>query len=244
LVTDRDRQLLRFVAAHRFVLAAHVQAWLGPCMSVCYRRLDALTNAGLLTYRRIFHAQPGCYQITNGGLGLAGSDLPRPKIDLRTYAHDSDLVWLWLAAHQGQFGDTKTLLAEREMRHHDQLQEPFGERFRLELIGVGAHGRPRLHYPDVLVVRTDGHQVAVELELTLKSRRRLSTILAAYSARPGLKVMYFTSSRAVTTAIQEAAAAVGVEELVQVRQLPQPSRQGVVPVGCLRSTVLDPEVPA
>src|SRR5947209_10865196 len=96
-ITERDRELLAFVAAHPFVLAAHVRAWFGAGRSVCYRRLQALTDAGLLSFRRIFHAQPGCYQATNGGLGLAGSSLPRPRITLRTYAHDAGSVWLWLA---------------------------------------------------------------------------------------------------------------------------------------------------
>ena len=51
--------LLAFVAAHRFVLAAHLQMWLGTSFAVASRRLVALVDVGLLSYRRIFHAQPG-----------------------------------------------------------------------------------------------------------------------------------------------------------------------------------------
>src|SRR5690348_5677130 len=81
-LTDRDLELLAFVAAHRFALAAHLQAWLGTTSAVAYRRLAALVDVGLLSYRRIFHAQPGCYLMTNGGLAVIDSELPRPAIDL------------------------------------------------------------------------------------------------------------------------------------------------------------------
>jgi hypothetical protein len=217
-VTPRDRELLAFVAAHRFVLASQVQAWLGPCMSVCYRRLQMLTDAGLLSYRRIFHAEPGCYQVTNGGLGLAGSGLPRPQVDLHTYGHDAGLVWLWLAAADGAFGPTRRLLSEREMRHLDWRAESSAQRFGLLLPGVDRYGRQRIHYPDVLVVLLDGTYVALELELSLKSRRRLEEIFLAYGVERRLRaVVYVTDRRTVARALHEQTAAYGLDDLVDVR---------------------------
>ena len=226
LVTNRDRELLAFIAAHPFVLAAHVQAWLGPCMSVCYRRLQALVDAGLLSYRRIFHAQPGCYQITNGGLRVASSVLPRPRIDLHTYAHDAGAVWLWLAAREGAFGRPRRLLSERELRHLDQLAEAYDEPFGLPIPGKDRHGRQRAHYPDVSVVLEDTAHVALELELSLKGRRRLEEIVLAYSLERRLRaVVYVTNRRSVAAAVREQAAAYGAGDLVDVRysdQRPRP----------------------
>ena len=44
----------------------------------------------------------------------------------------------------------------------DERRKPFGVR----LGGVGRDGRPRMHYPDLIVVTDTGHRVAFELELT------------------------------------------------------------------------------
>ncbi len=221
-VTERDRELLRFVAAHRFVLERHVRTWLGTGRTVCYRRLRQLTGHGLLAYVRIFHAQPGCFKATYGGLAIADSDLALAKIDLRTYGHDAMLVWLWLQVRAGAFGPVRALMTEREMRSHDERDPVIANPYGLQLIGVGDRGRPRRHYPDLLLDTGDGARIAIELELTLKSRRRLQSIVAGYGGHPGLKtVLYFTNSRAVERALRETAAAVAREDLVQVERVPQ-----------------------
>jgi len=218
LVTQRDRELLAFVAAHPFVLASHVQAWLGSGRSVCYRRLDALTNVGLLSHQRIFHAQPGCYQVTNGGLGIAGSTLPRPQVTLRTYVHDAGAPWLWLAAADPATCRAERILTEREIRHLDQQAEPFEDRFGLGLVDPIAREGHRFHYPDVLAILADGTRVAFELELSQKSRRALEQIFLAYSLDSRLRsVIYVTNHRRVASALRKQIAAFGLGDLVEVR---------------------------
>lgn len=221
-LTDRDLELLEFVAAQRFVLAAHTRRWLGASDVVAYRRLSGLVDVGLLSYRRIFHAQPGCYLVTNGGLAVIDSELPRPTIDLRTYRHDLGVVWLWLAAHDGQFGSVEQLLTERQMRSHDQGAGVTAiERVGVPVEGYDRSGRPRIHYPDVLVVAPDGGRVALELELSVKGRRRLERILVGYSCERRVRsAVYLTDSRAVAAAVNDRALACGVERLVDVRYFP------------------------
>jgi hypothetical protein len=218
LLTDRDLELLRFIAAHRFVLAAQARAWLGSDRAVAYRRLSGLVGVGLLSYERIFHAQPGCYQVTNGGLAVIDSDLPRPSIDLRCYRHDVDVVWLALAALHGSFGSFDRALSEREMRSHDQQPDRRDERFAIPLGDYAASGRPRSHYPDVLLVAGDGRRVALELELSMKGRRRLESIFIGYGGERRItRVVYFTDRQSIAHAVAATAAACGVEGLVQVR---------------------------
>jgi hypothetical protein len=210
------------VAAHRFVLADHVHAWLRADRSVAYRRISGLVDVGLLCHQRIFHAQPGCYLVSNGGLAVIDSELPRPSVDLRTYRHDLGVVWLWLAAREGRLGPVNRLLTEREMRSHDQRQGKTGfERFGVPVEGYDRSGRRRVHYPDVLVVASDGGRVALELELSLKSRRRLEGILVGYGGEPRLTgVVYVTDSRSVAGAVRDRVRACGVERLVDVRYFP------------------------
>src|SRR5919201_4036230 len=102
-ITERDRELLGFVADHRLVVPAHIQALLGVSAAAAYARLRALAAAGLLTHESVFHREPACYRIARKGLALIGSDLPPPRLDLRNYQHDMGVAWLWLAARSGAF---------------------------------------------------------------------------------------------------------------------------------------------
>lgn len=239
LVTDRDRELLAFVAEHRLVVAAQAQALLGVSEGVAYRRLGALTAKGLLKHTQMLHRRPGWYQITRDGLAMIGSDLPVPRIDLRCYEHDIGVAWLWLAASRGAFGRVDGIVSEREMRSRDAAQwvadrappaggemdamsaddrePPFGVR----LGGFGPGGLIRLHYPDLLLLtgpRQD--RVAIELELSFKGRRRLETILAGYAAEPSVAaVLYLAERPGIRREVQSSAARLRISDLVRVQRV-------------------------
>jgi hypothetical protein len=216
-LTGRDLELLEFVAAHRFVLACHAQSWLGCSALVAYRRLHGLLELGLLSYRRVFDSRAGCYQVTTAGLGVIDSELPRPSVDLRTYRHDIGLVWIWLAARNETFGPCAGVLSEREMRAHDQQSEDPLARFGIVLRDWPFAGRRTVHYPDVLVLVPDGSRIAVELELTLKSRGRLAAILGAYAADLRISgVVYFTDRQPVENAVRETGEKLGLDSRLWV----------------------------
>jgi len=217
-ITDRDRELLRFLAAHRFVLAAQVNDFLGRDPAVTYRRLGGLVRCGLVTHRRIFHAQPGIFQITPGGLGLIDSPLPAPKLDLRTYRHDIGAAWLWLKVCAGWLGEPAVVWTEREMHAADKRDRtaPEHQLFGVEVDGTDRVGRPRLHHADLLMTGRDGHGTAVELELSAKARGRLESILLGYAHAPRIhRVVYLTDDRAVGRGIRAAAGSYGLDHLVR-----------------------------
>jgi len=242
LVTERDRELLAFVAEHRLVLAAQAQALLGVTERVAYRRLGALTTRGLLKHTQMLHRRPGWYQIARPGLAMIGSALPAPRIDLRCYEHDIGVAWLWLAASRGAFGDVDRIVSEREMRSRDTARlvagraaaardEPRGMTgddreppFGVRLGGVGPGGLIRLHYPDLLLlVGPNQDRVAIELELSFKGRRRLETILAGYGAEPSVAaVLYLAEKPAIRREIRSSAARLGISDLVHVQRLSTP----------------------
>jgi DNA-binding PadR family transcriptional regulator len=220
--------LLAFVAEHRIVLAAHVQALIGASDTVTYGRLRALTKAGLLEHSRVLHGEPGWYQITRGGLAMIGSDLPSPRLDLRCYAHDIGVAWLWLAASRGAFGPVERMVSEREMRSHDGRHDASpregGSPFGIPLGGVGPRGRDRLHYPDLLLVGGTGERVAIELELSAKGARRLETILLGYAADRRISaVLYLAEKPAIRREVRAAAARLGVSDLVHVQSVAWPA---------------------
>jgi hypothetical protein len=219
-ITDRDRAALEFASEHRLVLAAHVQALLGVSAAGSYRRLRALSVAGLLVCDRIFHTRPGCYRITGKGLAVIGSELARPAIDLRCYDHDVGVAWLWLAARNGAFGDLSQVLSERRLRSHDAGQDGRADPLGVRLGGRGPRGAARLHYPDLMLTDTGGHRIALELELSGKSRTRLEGILAGYAVDARMDaVVYLADDVRVAHRVRAAARKLGISSLVHVQRV-------------------------
>lgn len=226
-LTERDHQLLRFVADHRLVLADHARALLGTSLSVAQTRLRALRGQGLVTQRRIFYHQPDCYQVTSRGLAALGSELSLPSGELREYLHDVGLAWLWLAAQRGAFGAVVEVLSERQLRSRDGLPRRGGAlvlpgagppRHGVRLDGFGPRGHERLHYPDLVLRTGDGRRIALELELTAKGLRRREKILSAYAtARNVDSVIYLANRPAVARGISASITKLHLAARVQVR---------------------------
>jgi len=224
-ITTRDIELLCFMAEQRLVLAEHVGALLGVSVAAAERRLRALTRAGYVRRQRLFDRKPSCYQIVRDGLAVIGSDLPTPRLDLRSYEHDIGLGWLWLAARAGRFGALSRVVSEREMRSRDGRaggegkplgrQDPIGVR----LGGSGPGGRRRLHYPDLLLRTTSEHTVAVELELSSKGRTRREKILAGYAGDPRIDaVLYLVERGRVGDEVAASARRLGISHMVHVQR--------------------------
>ena len=132
-----------------------------------------------------------------------------------------------MRAH-GRFGPLRAIVSERRMRSADgraalepgardgERAQPFGVR----LGGAGPGGRPRLHYPDLLLVTASGRRAAVELELSAKHRPRLETILAGYGADRRIDaVLYLADRVTIARAVARGAARVGAADLVSVQRL-------------------------
>jgi hypothetical protein len=217
--------LLEFASEHRIVLSGHIQALLGISADAAATRLRSLARGGFLSREAVFDCQPPCYRITRKGLATVGSSLPPPRVDLRSYRHDVGLAWLSLAAQGGAFGAPDRVVSERQMRSLDATEEHSAralggatEPFAVRLGGVGAGGRERLHYPDLLLVAPGGRRVAIELELTSKSRVRRERILAGYGADRRIEaVLYLVDSGAVANAVRESAARLRISERVHVQ---------------------------
>ncbi len=219
-LTDRDVDILSFLAEHRLALGPHVAVLLDTSTVAATTRLNKLANAGLVKRHPAFPGEPRWYRITRNGLAAIGSSLPPPRVDLRTYAHDVGVAWLWLAARGGTFGPLQEIFGERRLRSLDASREPDAEPLAVRLGGFGPHGRVRLHYPDLVLRTADGRRVALELELTPKSRTRLETILAGYGADPRFAgVVYLVQSPSIARSVHVAARRLGIAPLVDIQRV-------------------------
>lgn len=233
-ITHRDLELLRFIGAHRFVLAEHVHYLLGRDRSITYRLLARLARKGLIRYERVFHHQPGVFMITSRGLAVCEMRLPKPRIDLRIYRHEQHVPTVWLAATAGYLGDPARVFTERELRHHNQTGALTSEvlvagPLAARLGGVDRAGNPRLHHPDVLIIHPDGLLTALELELTLKSRTRLREIVLGYGLDGRFhKTVYFTNQNHVAGALLQLSSEFGTGGKVIVKHIDELSTRAIL----------------
>ena len=225
-ITERDLELLGFLAEHRLVLSAHARALLGISEDAANARLRALASAGFLRREPGFQGQPSCHLITRKGLAAVGCRYR----SLRCYRHDVGVAWLWLAARAGRFGPLRELISERRLRSLDADPDRSDEPVGVRLGGFGPAGKPRLHYPDLLLVLAGGRRVAVELELTSKGRARREKILLGFAADSRVDlVLYLVDRPATARAIQASARQIGMSQLVRAQwvrweEVPQPGR--------------------
>jgi hypothetical protein len=225
-LTDQDELLLGFAAAHRMVLREQAQALLVLSASSAARRCSALAAAGLLAKSRPFDRGPNWFRITRAGLDSISSSLPVPDERLGQFKHDIGLAWIEIAARRGSFGPLTGVVSERRMRSDDGVWESRRSPLDLELerppfgirLGLGARGRQRIHYPDMLLDLAGGKTVAVELELTPKGPRRRDEILIAYAAEKRYAaVLYLVETPSMATSIRAAARELGISRKVHVQ---------------------------
>jgi len=135
---------------------------------------------------------PGVYCSTSSGLVCAGLRLPRPRLDIRTYAHDRAAASVTIEL-EAEFGPP-AVRTERELRSHDAGDPPRPRYAVRRGYGLGRRG---LHFPDLAIELDDGKSLAVEIELTAKGTRRLDSIVRAYLGGRHHCVRYYAAPAAL-----------------------------------------------
>lgn len=199
MLSDRDREIVGWVTGLGAASASDVAARFSIDEAATYRRLRALVGEGVLTVHRVLHGQPGLYAATSEGAkwcGLAGAGVQR--LGPANFAHQSAVARV--AAALGRGG--AVVVGEREMR--------LRERHDGVLCGSVELGGGALHRPDLLVV-SGRRRIAIEVELTVKSPRRLARICTAFARARHLDgVIYFSApsaARPLRRAIERSASA-------------------------------------
>jgi DNA-binding transcriptional ArsR family regulator len=183
---------------------------LGFSRSVMYSHIQRLADAGLVV--RTFDRDGSVVAITAAGRRAIGAE----RADVRRGAtHGSGLrhahAVSWVAALATLRG--RVWVSDREARNRSEW-----------LIPVVWAQRRGVHRPD-LGIEFAGGRVAIEVELSHKSPRRLQAILAAYEAaiasgQIGGGVIYVSDRPAVLATVARAAARVGLPaERFQTRRL-------------------------
>jgi hypothetical protein len=214
LFTARDRSLVEWIGRFGAVEAEQVMAWFGMGRTATYRRLRACVQAGLLVHARVLHGEPGLYVATRAGLqwaGLGDFEPSRVSVALVRHAQASARAAVILDQREPRM----TVVHEREIRAAERSQ---GRVLASVAVGSLGEGRSRWHRPDLLLVPSEGDELpaAIELELSVKSRRRLEAICRGYArSRLFASVRYYAEpepARAVARAVE----ATRTDDLIRV----------------------------
>jgi hypothetical protein len=238
--TDREAAVLGPLAEHRFLIVPQVATLLGVGERAALARLKQLEKSRLTHFHSIFVGLPWAASIQGRGLRALGSTLKAPpRLNFNEYRHDVGVGWMWLAARAGSFGDLRGITTDRRMQADDLaaraagIAPPWG-------VGLGmlnSHGRPQLHYPDLMLDTASGHRVAVELELTAKSAGRMNRIMNAYASDARVdEVLYVTANRSIAARVRDSARRAGIPERVHVQLLAADGIAGAE-IGRIRTAV-------
>jgi hypothetical protein len=154
-----DLELVGWLGEQYGARTDQLERLLGCGPRTVQRVLARLRDAGLLTTRRLLVGEPAWVIPTGAGLRAAGGGFS---------------VW------QPRVGLLAHVAAVNDVRLHVQARSPESE-WICERV-LARERRAGEHLPDALVL-VDGQRVAIEVELTVKSQRRLTAILDELAGR-------------------------------------------------------------
>ena len=155
-LTNRDIGIIKFINNVGYCTPFQLRRRLKCRIKNVYKIVGRLIDAGLVRHQRIYHDKPGIYYLTSAGARHS----PLPAIDRVSkgiYDHQIKLVDLMIKL-QERYPDTEWV-TDRYL-----VQQKF-------YYGVGRGG----HVADGLLIFPDERKVAIELELSVKGKRRLAT---------------------------------------------------------------------
>ena len=152
-LVERDFKLLHEVGRWKFMLGRHIKDLCGfTSVSACDKRLKDLIVAGYLERKKYIYGVPGLYTLTHKGRILTGYNKRAENIRIDKIYHDicvlDSLSWFIKTSNIS----LENITSERELHSNDGF-------------GVSKH------YPD-FVVTASGKKYAVEIEMSLKEKRR------------------------------------------------------------------------
>jgi hypothetical protein len=160
VVSRRDLDALRWIGEQYAVRADQLTAWLDCNPRTVQRLLGRLREQGLAEVRRLLVGEPAWVMPTVKGLRACD---------------------LQFGAWQPRLGSLEHVAAVTEVRLHIQSRAGESE-WVCERVLAREKQSPQEHLADGVVL-LDGRRIAIEVELTVKSKRRVRAIIDELSRR-------------------------------------------------------------
>ena len=175
LLTEQELAIIQFIHEFGFCDIHHIMRRFNIKRTVCYEKMRSLMRFGLLNFKVVLPHFPGVYFLTIKAVRLINADLSLlTYVPLNNYSHYMEVLKVYLKLHD-KYPDS-TWKTERRLikqKHEDMVGN-------------------KEHIPDGILILSDGKHIAIEVELSLKSRERLLGILTDYVVdRSVYEVWYF-----------------------------------------------------
>lgn len=208
---DRDREITELLGRIGALSIEQLMAWLGIGRTVAYRRVAALSEAGLIERVALVRGMPALLRATREGLRYAGLGLTVARVSPGSVHH-----WLACASTALMLAEEaghERILAARELRLHERIE---GRAIASAKTGENPDGSPRLHRPDLAIV-AGARPIAIEVELTPKSPRRLEGLIRAWRRASWVEqVRYYCAPGPARRAVERAVRKARAEERVRI----------------------------
>ena len=159
-IVPRDYEVFREVERWRVVLGRHIAELAGfTGQRACDQRLRKLIEAGYLERKKILYGVPSIYQNTHKAKILASLPARSEKYRVEQIPHDIAVLDTAIYFHRAKGIPWDAIKSEKQLHSMD---------------GFGT----RKHRPD-FVINVNGKTYCVEVELSLKAKSRLETIIQA-----------------------------------------------------------------
>lgn len=186
-LTDRDLEILRFINDCGFCITPNLTSFLGVKHWRISQIMRRLVKRKLVVKENIFHRQPLIYYLSPEGASF--TELPPVEyVSLGTYRHQILMVNVVLKLMR--IYPEAVWVSERHLKY-DKCYE-----------GIGKRG----HVADGLFIFPDKKQVAIEVEISVKGRRRIEDILKSYASQFEIKEVWYFCSPYAYTVLSEVAA--------------------------------------
>jgi predicted transcriptional regulator len=194
---ERDREILKFINAVGWCNAIQLEKRFGMRWWIVYRVMKRLMRAGLVLHKKVSFELHGIYYLTSQGASY--TDLPPvERISKGIYDHQQVLVDVVLKLQEKH--PEAIWVSERHL-----IQQKFQ-------YGVGKSG----HVSDGILIFPDEKKISIEVELSLKSKKRLRDIFNAYAGTLAYKEVWYFCEDNVMRGIQALA---GKKSFIKIHSL-------------------------
>jgi hypothetical protein len=213
--TEKDAEIVGWIGRVGAAGAEHVMGRFGMGRSWAYARLGSMVAGGLLEKQTLLYRRPGLYVATAEGLRWRGlRRLGVFKLSPGGFEHAERVAEAAVALHRAFPG--WRVLSEREIRVEEA---DGGELLASARVGELPGGRPALHRPDLALISPQGRVLAVEVELSVKARRRLAAICRGWARARHVGHVYYLATTQPARAVSRAIAETRAEDRVTVLAL-------------------------
>lgn len=173
MLTERDVEILNFINHFGFCEMPQVEKRFNVRGARGYQLMQRLIQMGLVKHERIFYGRHGIFRLTSKGASYTSLP-PMDKVPVGIYEHQLNIIEVFLKLRL--LYPEANWISERQLLHEKYFD------------GVGKSG----HVSDGILVLPDNKQIAIEVELSVKGKKRIEGILKGYGSQFQLaEVWYF-----------------------------------------------------